>query len=394
MSIVKPFIQTETNNTFPPISRRTFLGLSGGVLLHYLTRAWFSSATLAADRLTQWAPKSPINAVEWRYVAGRVTAGDEDYGFVVSLSTYHIFDTFQLLVQRQNFKDDLAFAEKVYEDGTLSYDSTTATYTFEVGQAPNTEILASWQWDETEGVYKLMMMTPELTLTDVVLRPQGTLIAEGGDGDIQVGINGLQVGSDYHADWTKIEIGGAERGIARVDMQGLRLISSDDSTDQEQEYDHHWFAIAATLASGKTVWVSAWRIEYFDSPFWGVTIVSGSDQNWQIEQTLTEESGETPLQVEILAWQPTPVVTDSSVTGRRWRVVAPNNILDVEISVPAGQFIGGTPFSGIGGPSQMQEAVGTEASGTVMGETITAVSLVVAESTAEFYRTFLPTVQK
>ncbi len=380
------------------ISRRTFLGLSGGAALYYFTRGWPPTAA-AADRLAQWEPDT-VDSVEWRYVAGRITDGDEDYGFVVSLSTLRILGSleYQLLVQRKSFNEDSTFAEKVYENGTLTYDSATATYTFEIGQAPNTETLATWQWDETEGVYRLTVNTTELTLTDIVLRPQGSLIAEGGDGDIRVGrVNGVLVGSDYHADWTTIEIGDVEKGVARLDMQGLRPIFTD--TAEDQEYAHHWFAIAATLESGQKVWVSAWRIEHFDSPFWVVTIASGSGQSWQIEQAVSEESGVDPLQVEVLAWQPVPFATDSRITGSRWRVVASNgvtNILDVEIGVPPGQFIEGKPISGIGGPSQMQEAIGTDVSGTILGEPISSVSLVVAESTADVAGTliFLPLVTK
>jgi len=90
MSIKKSTPSASNQN----ISRRTFLGLSGGAALYYLTQGWPPTAALAADRLAQWDPNL-LDVVEWRYVAGRITDGDADYGFLVSLSTLRIFGTFQ-----------------------------------------------------------------------------------------------------------------------------------------------------------------------------------------------------------------------------------------------------------------------------------------------------------
>jgi hypothetical protein len=113
---------------------------------------------------------------------------------------------------------------------------------------------------------------------------------------------------------------------------------------------------------------------------------------------LTEENSATPLKIETLNWQEIPAVLTPNQpqqsAGRQWRLTAPDNSLNVELGVPVGQFISGVPLEDIGGPAQMQEAIGKEATGTVLGQAIKTVKLVVAESTAEFYQNFIPVVMK
>ncbi len=378
------------NNDFN-LTRRNFLKLSGLATLGYMTNKFAPGLASQADRLTEWAPNSPFSgtAVEWRYVAGRIVDGNEDYGFIVSMSDLRALGTQQLLVQRKNLIGDGSFTENVYT-GTLTYDTGTSTYTFEA----DSQTLATWQLDETNQEYRLTVTTTELTLTDVALKLQGELIAEGGDGDIRVGqFQNILVGSDYHADWTRIEIGGQPKGVARVDMQGLRPVGLESTS--VSDYDHHWFAVAAELANGQSVWVSAWRIEDANGPYWVVTIASGSGSEWTIERSLNEDTSATPLTIEVLAWQATPLANDQSETGYKWHIVTPDPAdLDVVITVPTGQFITGTPLEGVGGPSFMQEAIGLDVSGTILGQTVSSVSLAVAESTAEFYRQFMPLILK
>ena len=379
-----------TNNDFN-LSRRNFLKLSSLAALGYMTDKFVPALASQSDRLTEWAPNSLASgtAVEWRYVAGRIVDSGEDYGFIASLSDLRVLGTQQLLVERKNFIGDDNFTENKY-DGKLTYNAGTHTYTFEA----DSQILAMWQWDDTNQFYRLTVTTTELTLTDVVLKPQGDLIAEGGDGDIRVGqFQNISVGSDYHADWTIIELGGQPKGVARVDMQGLRPISFESTS--VSDYDHHWFVVAAELANDQSVWISAWRIEDANGPYWVVTIASGSGTEWKIERSLTQETSTEPLTVEILAWQAIPLPQDKSETGYQWHIVGPNPAdLDIVITVPTGQFTTGAPLQGVGGPSIMQEAIGLDVTGTILGQTISNVSLAVAESTAEFYRQFMPIILK
>lgn len=350
-----------------------------------------SRGALAMTRMAEWAPNSS-DFFEWRYAAGRVVDGGQDFGFVVSISKDAAQpDTAQsLLVQRQDFVGGQAFAGKVYE-GTWAFDSLTGTYTFTNGG----QELLRWQWDETAQVYRLTVGTAELSLSGLILRPQGGLIPEGGDGDIRVGrLAGVKLASDYHADWTRLEIGGQEKGTARVDMQGLRVDGFGSATS---DYDHRWFAFAAQLSDGQPAWVSAWLIEDEEGPFWTVTVARGSGGGWSVS-SITEETGPAPvapLQIEVLAWQNLPQAQESM--GRRWRLTAgvnqPGDTLNVEVAVPPGQFSDDARL-GVGQQASLLEAVGTEITGTIAGLSIVSADVIVAESTAESYPSFLPALLK
>src|SRR5262249_54279387 len=154
----------------------------------------------------------------------------------------------------------------------------SATYSF---QASQSQASASWQWDAGAQVYRLQVSSPELSLQNIVLRPQGDLIPEGGDGTITTApILGLPIGSDYYADWAAVEVGGVAQGVARVDLQGLYLASAarnsrDLAAESSADYDHHWFAVAGQN-EGAPIWISAWRVEAQDGPYWDVTIAHGA----------------------------------------------------------------------------------------------------------------------
>ncbi len=376
-------------SNFPVISRRQFLGLAGGIVAwQFLAPA--INATFIANRVDKWKPASD-DLVQWRYIAGRIVDGGDDYGFIVSISDIAVSGAMsqQLLVQHTTLTGTPTFSKNTYT-GSRTYEAGTATYTFK-DEADQT--LATWRWDDTNGEYLLTVTTAELTLNNLTLKPQGDLIAEGGDGEIQVGrLQGLLIDSDYHADWVKIESGGQEKGTARVDMQGLRVASAPIVV--ETEYAHHWFAIAVVLNDDSQVWISAWRIEdSTDGPYWAVTIAQGSGVSWSIVRSLTEGNSANPVTVTILDWQDVPL-QPLQETGSKWQLTAPDNSLDLVVSVPTGQFITTNPLSGLGGPSQIQEAIGLEVSGTVLGQGIKTVQLAVAESTAEFYRRFLPIIVK
>jgi hypothetical protein len=243
-----------------------------------------------------------------------------------------------------------------------------------------------------------------------VLRPQGDLIPEGGDGTIDVGqLSGLQVGSDYYADWAAVEIGGTPKGFARVDMQNLYPVlaasrSAGDSaapTQAEADFDHHWFAIAGQVG-GKPVWISAWRIEGPSGPFWDVTIARASGQDWQVASTTELSTTVEPLSVRPLTYQPLPLSAGAAFStanaGTRWRlsagVASPGDLIDLELAVPPGQFPDGARFGLAAGLSWVEEAIGVTATGTVGGQALSNVTLVVAESTAEFYPQRLPVVRR
>ncbi len=157
------------------MNRRTFLTLAGTAAAGAITGAPWTRAAIAAaipiDRTSKWKPNDhPFLAVEWRYVAGRIADDDDDYGFIVALSDTKFpinSRTQELLVERQDFSGDKAFATRAYT-GTLTYDS--ATYSFQDAQS---QASASWQWDDGAQVYRLSVSSPELSLQNVVLRPQG-----------------------------------------------------------------------------------------------------------------------------------------------------------------------------------------------------------------------------
>lgn len=410
------------------MDRREFLKLAGLVTLWPLSVSLPVGSKIkatAVNRLEKWQPQNTL-PIEWRYAAGRILDSSQDFGFIISMSAIKITgaESLQFSVQRQNFNGNQEYAGKTYT-GVLTYDSASATYTF---QDENAQTLATWQWDDQPGqqVYKLTVTTPELTLTNVVLKPQGPLIPEGGSGNIHVGqIAGIYISSEYHGDWTSIEINGQEKGVARVDMQGLRRVSSAShvmtgfgawlghqgelghspvsaeavqAADSTDDYDHYWFAVAVELNDGPA-WVSAWRIEDTQGPFWGLTIARYSGASWQVVLSLTEQDNNSiaaPLEVTTLAWQNLPTSAGSKQsTGMKWRLTAgvnqPNDAVDIQVSVPPGQFISNTKHT-LGG--WLEEGVGLEVEGTILGNPISSIKMAAAETTAEFSLNFLPAVLK
>lgn len=385
----------------PQWNRRRFLRWAGATAVSALTfplSPYLAALAPQATRLEKWPPNSST-LVEWRYLAGRITTPSEDFGFILSASFIRLPGGVrqELLVQRQNLAQDGtaagAFAGKTYS-GTLAYDAATASYLFVDETAVST---LAWRWDEAQQQYTLSVATPELTLTDLVLRPVGALIAEGGDGQIPVGrAQGVAVVSNYDADWVTIWQNGAALGAGRLDMQGLRP----DFPQQRPQrvvpggYDHSWFVVAGEWADGTAVWLSTWRIEDpISGPYWVATVATGSGNRWQIVASLTEAHSPIPLQVTEIAWQPLPpsLASDQkAATG--WRIIAPNNTFDLTIHTPPGQYTLSPRGGDVLGQPFMVEAVGTKASGTVLGKELTAVHLAVAESTHEFYTTMLPLV--
>jgi hypothetical protein len=390
------------------MKRRTFLTIIAGAL------AWGAARKLplphaaaqTIDRADKWKRSTdPSLGVEWRYVAGRVVGDAEDFGFVVAVIDVRIESNYELLVERQDFGGDRTFVTKSYT-GTLAYDSASATYTFRDDQ---NQLLTTWQWDEAAQVYRLSVTTPELQLQDMALRPQGTVIPEGGDGVIAISpIAGIQGVSDYYADWTAIEIGGATRGTARLDMQGIRLASglarsAGESSPAATDFvDHHWFAIAGQ-SDGAPVWISAWRIEMQGGPLWDVTIARGSNTTttWHVSSFTEESAAVAPLAIEILSWQPIPPIGSATEpgtsTGAAWRLTAgrsqPGDLIDLTVAVPPGQFVATARAYTLVGQATGEEAVGTAAAGTIEGSVLSDVSLVVAETTAEFYLLHLPLIR-
>ncbi|MBK9711935.1 MAG: hypothetical protein IPO81_11530 [Kouleothrix sp.] len=391
------------------MKRRAFLSLAGGLALGAalplsLPRRGAFAAT--ADRLSKWQPNTshgPFLAIEWRYIAGKVADPAGDYGFIVAISDIkYPSASKELLVEWQDLSGSQAPKIGSYS-GTLAYNSAGGTYTFQ--DAPH-QASVTWRWDNTNQVYNLSVASPELTLTNLVLRPQGPLILEGGDGTLDLGdALGFPVGSDYYADWTTIEIGGQARGVARVDMQGLYPAATPVApllAQPDPDYDHHWFAVAGQLGT-TPVWISAWRIEAQPAPFWDVTIaVSGaSSAAWQSVLSKTEADALVePLSVRVLDWQPLPASAGPLLsqlrTGQAWRitagVAAPGDLIDLTIAVPPGQFAAGARLGATGVLPWMEEAVGAVASGTVQGQALSGVRLVVAETTAEFNQVNVPLV--
>lgn len=359
--------------------------------------AWLPAApalAAAPTRAQAWQPNANV-LFEWRYIAGRITAGADDYGFIVSLSRPTALlpgRVPELLVMRQSFTGS-DFGTNVYP-GTLGYDGATGTYSF---QANGNAASATARYDAAAQAYRISVTSPELNLADVLLRPQGGLIAEGGDGLIDVGqVLGFTVESDYYADWASVEIGGVARGVARVDMQGLRPKSF--SNVPGGDYDHHWFVVAGSITSKsgtQPVWVSAWRI-VSGGTFWDVTIATGTGAGWQASSYTEASSVAAPLAVAETLWQPVPALGSTAVryTGQGWHVAAgasaPGDLLDLTITVPAGQFTSGARAFPDGSLSFLEEGVGFSASGTVLGLPLSDVRLAVAETTAEFALSYLP----
>jgi hypothetical protein len=391
------------------MNRRTFLTLASLATAGAVTGTRWTRHTLAApiDRTSKWSPNTnPFLAVEWRYIAGRVADEISDYGFIVALSDTKYppgSRTQELLVERQDFTGAESFATHPYT-GTLAYDQPTATYSFQDSQS---QASASWQWDNGAQVYRLSVSSPELSLQNVVLRPQGDMIPEGGTGTITIApILGLPIGSDYYADWAAVEVGGIAKGFARIDIQGLYLAAAAQASrnlaaQASADYDHHWFAVAGQIA-GAPAWISAWRIEAQDGPRWDVTIARGTGTGWPVAST-TELSGAAfPLNVRPVDWQPLPssaaAAKSGQRTGRAWHLSAgisqPGDLLDLEIAVPPGQFAASARLGLIQGLDWVEEGVGTSATGTVQGKPLSGVTLTVAETTAEFAIQQLPLVQR
>src|SRR6266496_1000513 len=97
----------------PSMNRRTFLTLTSIAAAGAVTGAPWTHATHAApiDRTSQWRPNpNPLLAVEWRYIAGRITDDVSDYGFIVILLDMKFpSHTQELLLERQDFSGDKTF---------------------------------------------------------------------------------------------------------------------------------------------------------------------------------------------------------------------------------------------------------------------------------------------
>jgi hypothetical protein len=372
--------------------RRTFLGLLSALATLPAALPAARQALAQSDRLTWWdraapAPLPPeIVVLEWRYLAGRITADEEDFGFVVSLAEYYPpLNTTQfppqLLVMRQDLAGDAGHATSAYPS-TAVYDTPSATYTYTA--TGGAAAAASWRLDEAAQRYELSVSSPELSLGDLTLESVGALIPEAGTGEIVTAqFDGATIFSDYHADWVTIRREGAIIGYGRLDMQTIRP----GGLPQSSNFFHHWFTLAAE-ASGEPVWVSAWRIESNVSS-WVVTVARGEGASWRVESVTEATAGIAfPLQVTLLDYQPQPVPPGAPArrTGRRWRlsagVAAPGDLIDLEIAVPPGQFISGARVAaGFGALGAMQEAIAAEANGTVGGAPLESVRFAVAEST-------------
>jgi hypothetical protein len=379
--------------------RRTFLRLLGAAGALGAAGSAILPARAANDRLTWWDPAAfnpdlaggKFVALEWRYLAGRITAGDDDFGFVVSIADYNAYpglpgqDRFELLVMRQAFTGNQAHATTTYR-GTLSYDAATTSYSF-VGDNP--AIRASWRLDTAAQQYTLSVSTPELALSDLLISPIGDLIQEGGVPEITSGsftLNGLPMValSDYYADWVTLSLGGSPVGIGRFDMQTIRprlALGAPPSF-----FSHHWFALAAILEDDSATYVSGWQIVSGGGVAWAVTVAAGAGASWQASSIGSDKGfgGAQPIDVQILAYQPIPNVAGQQQTGVRWRFqagqAAPGDLLDLDLVVPPGQFIRNARVSEAA-RTPMQEAVATGSAGRVGGKAITSTRLTVVEST-------------
>lgn len=386
------------------MDRRTLLTLIGGGGLAAGV-AWLlrpqplapppSVSAQGIDRLDWWPRRSfsfaqPI-ALEWRYLAGRITTGGDDIGFVMSLGDYKLIPNpldplnpiqaarSEMLVMREDFNGADPHATESYV-GALTYTAGTAAFGFS-STGPTTS--AAWAWDSANGVYTLSFSSPVLSLSGLTLRPLGDLVPEGGDGDIPLALFDTGgVSSRYHADWVTIEQGGQPVGYGRLDMQDVR-----PTTRQFTGFSHHWFAVATQIGSAE-VRVSFWQL-VSNTTYWAVTIARREGASWSVTSYTEATQGIAhPLTVQILEWQSqpgVPVNEPARRTGRRWRVRAgqtnPGDLIDLTLGVAEGQFIISGRVSGVGGGYPMQEAVSLDASGTVSGVAIGAVRLAVAEST-------------
>lgn len=380
------------------MDRRSFLALAGA-----LTAAGYAGwpARAAEDpRLTWWDPATPtlgdgkFVVLEWRYLAGRITQGDEDFGFVVSLADYNDLpasssnDRNELLVMRQELTAGGGHRTATYR-GTLSYNSATATYSF-VGEQQG--VSASWRLDAAGKRYMLSVTAPELSLSQLLVAPIGELIPEGGTGAISSGSFFMQYGgvrqpvealSDYFADWATLSLSGAQVGYGRLDMQTLRPRLT---AETPEPYSHHWFALAAILDDGTEAYVSGWEL-LSGSTAWTVTIATGAGPSWKVSTVGSDTpiafAGAQRIAVRILEHQPLPTSTPQH-TGRRWRFEAGSrargDLIDLDIAVQPGQFIKDARVS-VASRTPMQEAVTTTARGLINGKGIAAVRFAVVEST-------------
>lgn len=361
----------------------------------------------------RWWPPQPFDflrrvVLEWRYLAGRITEGAEDYGFVVSLASYNAVPTIQtahydLLVARQDLIGDQGHVSQIYTQPNTTPNFSANVYRFASQGADVTWALGS------DGAYSLSVSSPKLTLGDVTLRPISALIAEGGDGDLPIAKFGAAfVNSDYYNDWLVIERAGQAIGYARLDIQTLRPTTLAEPTG----FSHHWFAVAARLADGEEVWLSAYKL-ISEQTYWYCTLGRRAPAGtWSVESLSYESAAVAhPLEVEIIEWQPqlrqdgTPTEPKRR-TGRRWRVrlgrTTPGDLLDLELEVRPGQFLQGARISGVITADAMQESVGKVLSGSVSGVAITEAYFTVAESTyseaepaeKEGYSIHLPLVQR
>jgi hypothetical protein len=377
--------------------RRTFLGLLGALAAGAAGGTTLRPASAAVDRLTVWDPAAsspfPPNfvALEWRYLAGRIAAGGEDFGFVVSLADYNeqpllgFTGRNELLVMKEDFAGGDAHRTRTYP-GTLRYDAATATYSFVASDDP--AVTANWRLDTRAQGYTLSVASPELALTDLSITPAGNLIPEGGTGLVSSGdfsFNGQRVVvlSDYYADWVTIRRDGAPAGTGRLDMQTLRPnIGVGAAPDT---YSHHWFAVAATLEDSTPAWISGWQILTGSNAAWGVTVATGAGASWAVRSVGSDSGfgGRQPLEVQILEYQPVPGASAARRTGKRWRLragqAAPGDLIDLDVAVPPGQFITSTRVAALN--LSMQESVAPGARGMIDGKGITASSLAVVEST-------------
>lgn len=315
---------------------------------------------------------------------------------------------------RQDFTGDRAHTTRTYRagggisSGGLAYDAATDTYTFT--DPANPGVGASWRLDAGTQTYTISLATPELSLSNLLLTPVGELIAEGGTGTVQSGeivVNDVPVvvTSDYYADWVAVSGGDQPLGYARLDMQTLKpSFGSGGATT----FSHHWFCLACTLADDTPAWVSAWQIVSGATPAWGVTTATGRGGAWSVSSVTGGPdqpfAGVQPLAIQILDWQGVPATDPARRAGAAWRLrhglAAPDDVLDLTISVPPGQFIKGARIS-VETNIAMQESAGTAASGTVGGKAIKAVHFAIVESTYNELtpsglerRVFLPAVHR
>lgn len=395
--------------------RREFLGLlaamaaAGGV-----APAGPRLRAAAIERLPWWIPAPqppfpplpPLTLLEWRYLAGRITEGADDYGFIVSLGTYRLplRDPPQLLVMRQDLRSN-SHTTRTYP-GVISYTAADASYSFVADQDPS--VTATWRLDTTSQRYTLSVASPELTLSGLSLEPVGDLVAEAGTGRITTAVlGGANVASNYHADWLALRRGATTLGYGRLDMQTIDVASIPSTRDFT--FSHHWFAAAATLANGEEVWIAAWRL-VSEVTTWVATVARrriGDGWNVASYNELTPAFA-APVAVQILAWQAQPVAANEPPqrTGQAWRVTAglasAADLLDLTFRVAPGQFITGARVaSGLTSFSAMQEAMTLDLSGSVGGQPLASVRFAVAESTysepapaEEPTKLYLPLVQR